>query len=86
MLVRKPKRSICVSSVTTGARAVEVLAVEDNGGTETASWQIVENVGKGPVYTKDVGVLQSGHPALVKTLLWIRLLTVWLSLSFALSM
>ena len=39
-----------------GPGAVEVLAVEDNGGTESASWQIVESVGKGPVYTKDVGV------------------------------
>ena len=37
----------------TGPGAVEVLAEEDNGGTE------VENVGKGPVYTKDVGVLES---------------------------
>ena len=41
----------------TGLGAVEVLAVEDNGGTESASWQLVEKVGKGPVCTTDVGVL-----------------------------
>ena len=34
----------------TGPGAVEVLAVEGSGGTESASWQIVENVGKGPAY------------------------------------
>ena len=31
----------------TGPGAVEVLAVEGSGGTESASWQTVENVGKG---------------------------------------
>ena len=34
----------------TGPGAVEVLAVEGSGGKEGASWQIVENVGKGPVF------------------------------------
>ena len=43
----------------TGPGAVEELTVEDNGGTESVCWQIVDNVGKGPVYTKDVGVLLS---------------------------
>ena len=28
-----------------------------SGGTESASWQTVENVGKGRVYTRNVGVL-----------------------------
>ena len=59
MMVRKPHDQL-VSAVLqrkvdgAGPGAVEVLAVEDNGGTESASWQIVENVGKGPVYAKDV--------------------------------
>ena len=30
--------------------------MEGSGGTESASWQIVENVGQGPVYTMNVGV------------------------------
>ena len=38
----------------TGPGAVEVLAVEGSGGTESASWQTVENVGKGRVYTRNV--------------------------------
>ena len=43
----------------TGPGSVQVLAVEGSGGTEGASWQIVEDVGKGPVYTRNVGVLLS---------------------------
>ena len=57
MTVRMPTRSTGVNSATTkkvvgiGPGAVEVLAVEDNGGTKNASWQIVVNFGRGPAYT-----------------------------------
>ena len=53
----------------TGPGAVEVLAVEGSGGTESASWQIVENVGKGPVYTRNVEVLLSLERAKAKKFL-----------------
>ena len=43
----------------TGPGAVEVLAAEGSRGKEGASWQIVENVGKGPVHTRIVGALFS---------------------------
>ena len=39
----------------TGPGAVEVLEVEASGGTESESWQIVENVGNGPVSYKECG-------------------------------
>ena len=36
---------------------VEELAVESGRGEEGASWQAMENAGKRPVYTRNVGVL-----------------------------
>ena len=42
-----------------GPVAIEVLALEGSGGKESASWHIVENVGKGLVLTKNVGILFS---------------------------
>ena len=42
-------------TLTTEAGAVEVLAVEGSGGTESASWQIVEHVGKGTSLYKECG-------------------------------
>ena len=53
----------------TGPGAVEVLAVEGSGGTESASWQIVENVGTGRVYTRNVGVYFSLERAKAKQFL-----------------
>ena len=43
----------------TGPCAVEVLAVEGSGGKEGASWQTMENVGKRPAKTRNVGVFLS---------------------------
>ena len=39
--------------------AVAELAVESSPGKEGASWQLMENAGKRPVYTRNVGVLLS---------------------------
>ena len=38
----------------TGPGAVEVLAVAGSRGKESASWQIVEIVGKGPAFSRNV--------------------------------
>ena len=43
----------------TGPGAVEVLVVEGSRGKEGASRQTVENVGKGPAFSRNVRVLLS---------------------------
>ena len=45
------------------------IAVEGSRGKEGASWQTMENVGKIPVYTRNVGVFLSLARAKAKTFL-----------------
>ena len=62
-MVRRPTQSICVSSVTTknlsakGDAPLDEVAVVCSCGEEGASWNVMENTGKRPVHTRDVGVL-----------------------------
>ena len=52
-----------------GAGAVEDLAVEGSRGKEGASWQIMENVGKRAICTRNVGVFLSLARAKAKKIL-----------------